>query len=80
MNDKEYQKILSEFKEGDLVKHFVTDELLIVTGIERPNTLFPQVWVRAITNYHFNGKVLLDPRTIDLVVTDNEAKTEVPEG
>ena len=73
MNDKEYQKILSEFKEGDLVKHFVTDELLIVTGIERPNTLFPQVWVRAITNYHFNG-------TIDLVVTDNEAKTEVPEG
>ena len=70
---------MSEFKEGDLVKHFVTDELLIVTGIERPNAIYPRVWARAITDYHFKGKVLLDPRTIDMVVIDNEEKTKVPE-
>ena len=80
MIDKEYQNILSErFKEGDLVKHFVTDELLIVTGIDRSNASFPKVWTRAITNYHFSGKVLLDPRSIDMVVIDNEEKTKVSE-
>jgi hypothetical protein len=37
------------------------------------------VWARAITDYHFTGKVLLDPRTIDMVVIDNEEKTKVSE-